>query len=341
MHTVGDVLKHISSQKYQLSPVLLTLNNYLQHLSHPDEPWTSSALECFFNDCLIYPHWMQNRGMLTEDVRNAGLGFEDTRWPDQTQVIDVENKADFADAVNAYLTFQYQKTGSKFRMIADSDKIIYAILLHNDQTLSVRQFDRKFVIRQGQLEPLRTDLEVHYNRDLELEQNLPQKIEVAPFVTCRFTPRKDVADATLVRGYIFQKFHEFRDQSIESYPRLFYTLKRIEQFFVRRESDPFYMRLTQELERGLHQLRIGEPVEPTAITELQVRAQNALEYVFQSDKLLPLLLRELESRMTNRAPAPTKRPLVQGQLSHLSFQEGPREAAWAIKKKTTESDLTS
>lgn len=350
MLKVGTVLKYISLQKYQLSPALLTFHNYLQHLWDEDEPWTSSILTHFFNDCLLYPHWIQNRVSLREDLQECleafqiqeqvDLGLSSLRWPDQLQVVEIEKNQDFSDLINSYLTFQYKKTGSRFRLVGDNDKMIYGVILHPDRSLSVRQFDRKFLIREGSLEPLRTDLEIHYTNELDLETELPQKIEVAPFVTCRFVHYGETTSANLVRGYIFQKFHEFRMAPLESYPRLFYTLKRIEQFFLRRESDPFYIRLTQELERGLHLLRVGEPVDAATLTDLQVRAQNALEYVFHGDKLLGLLLRDLDYQMANAAKM--KRPLV-GALSHLDFVESTVEAnpAWPIRKKTRESDLTS
>jgi hypothetical protein len=351
MLKVGTVLKYISSQKYQLSPGLVTFHNYLQHLWDEDEPWSPSLLSHFFDDCLVYPHWNQNKANLRESVQNAleqlqiqeriDLSLQAVRWPDQMQTVEVEKSVDFSDLVNSYLTFQYKQTGSRFRLVPESDKILYALVLHADRTLTVRQFDRKFLIRQGHLEPLRTDLEVHYTNELELETEIPQKIEVAPFVTCRFVHYGHATSANLVRGYVFQKFHEFRMTPLESYPRLFYTLRRMEQFFLRRESDPFYVRLTQELERTLNLLRLGEPLEPSSLTDLQVRAKSALEYVFHGDKLLGLLLRDLEYQMAKAVPA-KQRPAMTGALSHLDFVESSEApSTWPTKNKTTESDLTS
>ena len=350
MLKVETVLKYISSQKYQLSPALLTFHNYLQHLVEPQEPWNPAILTHFFNDCLLYPHWQQNRTGLKKDIMESllqvatleqqDLGLATIQWPDEMQIVEIETAQNFSDLVNSYLTFQYQKTGSKFRLVPDGEKMIYAVVLHNDRSLSVRQFDRKFTLRQGSLVPLRTDLEVHFNSDLDLETEIPQKIEIAPFVTCRFIHQGESTDATLVRGYIFQKFHEFKAASIESYPRLFYTLKRIEQFFLRQDSNPFYLNLTQTLERTLNLLRLGDFVDPTQLTELQVRAQNALEYVFDDDKLLSLLLRDFDYQMVNSVKQ--KRPNV-GQLSHLDFIEdkAPEARPWQPLKKTRESDLTN
>ncbi|MFN7729512.1 MAG: hypothetical protein ACK5P7_10190 [Bdellovibrio sp.] len=335
MQNVGSVLKYISSQKFQLSPGLLTFHNYLQHLHQEDESWSPSILTHFFNDCLQYPHWMQNRVSLTEDLQQCLqqyqlnnqvlLGLDHVRWPIETQVIEVENKRDFADLINSYLTFQYKKAGSKFRLVHESEKIIFAVVLHPDRSLTIRQFDRKFTLREGHLEPLRTDLEVHYDSELNLEPDLPYKLEVAPFVTCRFMVTGSLVSANLVRGYICQKFHEFKLAPIDSYPRLFYTLKRIEQTFLRRESDPFYVQLSQDLERTLNLLRHGETLDPAKVTDLQVRSQNALEYVFHGDKLLRLLLRDLENQMA--APRSTIRPTPQfGGLGHLDFVQDSREA---------------
>ncbi len=354
MQNVGAVLKYISSQKFQLSPGLLTFHNYLQHLCDESETWSPSILTHFFNDCLQYPHWVQNKNSLSQDIQEAleqhqiqsqtDLGLEHVRWPAHCQVIEVESKKDYLDLINSYLTFQYQKTGSKFRLLLENEKMIYAIILHNDGSLSVRQFDRKFTVREGHLEPLRTDLEIHYDNQLNLEPSLVQKIEVAPFVTCRFVgDAEGRVSATLVRGYICQKFHEFKAAPIESYPRLFYTLKRMEQTFLRRDSDPFYLQLTQELERTLNLLRLGEPLDATTITDLRVRSQNALEYVFHGDKLLRLLLRDLEHQMAQNAPS--RKASTFGALAHLDFvKEVPEEAPPKWKNqplRTLESDSTN
>ncbi len=350
MLKVGTVLEYISAQKYQLSPALMTLHNYLQHLYTEEDPWSSSVLTHFFHDCLVYPHWIQNKTLLRQEVEEIlgkfqeqeghDLGLNQISWPDQMQVVEVERNQDFTNLINSYLTFQYQKAGSKFRLVSESEKNLFAIVLHPDRTLTVRQFDRKFLIRGGHLEPLRTDLEVHYTSNLDIETELPHKIEVAPFVTCRFTLEEGAASANLVRGYVFQKFHAFRGHELESYPRLFYTLKRIEQFFLRRESDPFYLRLTQELERTLNLLRMGDPIDPSALTDLHIRGKSALEYVFNGDKLLGLLLRDLEYQMTNQPRI--GRPQARN-LAHLDFIENPLEisSTWPTKKKTRESDLIS
>lgn len=360
MQNIGSVLKYISSQKFQLSPGLLTFHNYLQHMCDETQKWDISVLNRFFNDCLVYPHWIQNRVSLTEDLKNClenfekqseeSLHLEATKWPTEIHVIEIENKKDFSDLINAYLRTQYQKVGSKYRLVFDSEKMIYAILLHPDQTLTVRQFDRRFTIREGFLEPLRTDLEIHYNTDLNIEEDMPHKIEVAPFVTCLFSSVGEFYSASLVRGYYCQKFHEFKLSPLDAYPRLFFALRRIEKYFIRQESNPYYLNLTQELERTLNLLRLSEPLKPSQVTELQVRVQNALDFVFHGDKLLRLLLRDLENQMAKpESLRPAKvgvAPAPLGQLAHLDFIPDAQEAksTWFNKnlsQKTTESDLTN
>lgn len=312
MQTAGELLNYISTQNHLSSTSLLTLNNYLHHLLPADSPLTVDLLNRFFRDCLVYPHWIQNRKELEDSTKEllrrfetehrSDLNLSDVKWPTEMQVIEIENRSDFLDLINAYLTFQYQKSGSRFRLISDSDKLVYALILHNDRSLTIRQFDRRMTILNGAIAPLRTDLEVQYRSDLDIEGDVEQKLEISPFVSCRFYKTRSLFSASLVRGYMFQKFHEFKDSRIESYPRLFYTLKKLERHFIRRETDPFYQQLTTELERTLHLIRLREPLDEQLIMNLQVRAQNALEYVYTDDKLLNLLIREL--KLGNQNPLP-------------------------------------
>src|SRR5690606_830541 len=79
------------------------------------------------------------------------------RFPQTQQLVEIEHVSDLMDVVTAYIkTLCGEK--DKFRVLPDQNKRVVVVLLREDRSLEVRTFDRKFVIRQGQMEPLRKDL---------------------------------------------------------------------------------------------------------------------------------------------------------------------------------------
>lgn len=303
MATVGDFLKFLSSPQNQMSPVALTYKNYFQYLFDPQEELEADALQSFFDSALTYPHWQQNKKDLTIESRallenffgdQGSLVLQALDWPDEQQVIEIEKSTTALEILSNYWTFRLKREGSQFRLLETNDKMFLTLILQPDQRLTVRQYDNRFVVRNGHLEPLRRDLMLVYTSDLELDPHVMHKFEMSPFTVARFYREIEGIHGNTTRGYIFQHLQNFHGQALEQFPRLFFALKRIEQHFIRRETDPYYMSLVESLERLLHWMRLGEPVAPQLLHESFLRAQTALEEVFHGDKMLTLLLRDLE-----------------------------------------------
>lgn len=316
MATVGEFLKFLSSPQNQLSPVALTYKNYFQYLFDPQEELEADALQSFFDSALTYPHWQQNRKDLTSEGRTLLESFFGTGgasliaaegasmldaldWPADQQVIEIENNQTALEILSNYWTFRLKREGAQFRLIEAKDRMFLTLILGTDGRLTIRQYDHRFVVRNGHLEPLRRDLMLVYNSELELDPTVMHKFEVSPFTVARFY--RDGTSAgpygihgNTTRGYIFQHLQNFHGQPLEQFPRLFFALKRIEQHFIRRDTDPYYISLVEGLERILHWMRLGEPVSPQLLHENFLRAQTAIEEVFTGDKMLTLLLRDLE-----------------------------------------------
>lgn len=330
MATVGEYLKFLSSPQNQLSPVALTHKNYFQYLFDPQEDLDVDALQSFFDSALTYPHWQQNKKDFTQESREllshfwgpqAETLFDAIDWPEHQQLVEIESPKIALEVLNAYWTFRLKGESAQFRLFEAPDKMFLALILHADQRLSVRQYDSRFLIRNGNLEPLRRDLVLVYDENLELSSEVMHKFEMSPFTVARFYREASGIHGNAVRGYVFQHLQNFHGQSLENFPRLFFALKRVEQLFVRRETDPYYIQLVENLERLLHWMRLGEPIAPHLLHENFLKAQTALEEVFHGDKMLTLLLRDLEHlNAREQLRNPEKRPAV---LPKVSEQEPP------------------
>jgi hypothetical protein len=313
MLNAGQILKTISQQSHkdtQNDSAMAAFVNWLSHNCDSHELITAELLNRFFQNCLEYPHWQKNKQTLGDELRyfleaiclhqNETFDSSEVVWPVEMQIIELERLPDWVDAINSYLTFQYLSR-EKFRLLHDEALgQLLAIVLKSNGEVSVRQFSRKFFIRNGALTPLREDYEVHYNSNFDLREEVSHKIETTPFTTARFQNLQGELFGSIARGYFFQKHVELNATPLSSAPRLFYTLKRLEQHFIKRESDPFYQNLIETTEHGIKMLRIGDEHALDKAPDWLSQAQNALEYVFIGDKLLSLLVRDLQYTMAGR-----------------------------------------
>lgn len=340
MQKVGAIIQQLSSQGFQLSPVRLTLSNYLTNLYSTEELFTADTVFSFLQDCMEYPHWQQHKSDLINELEKIlrDLGEAEIVEPGEIadyldrQILELTNDRDFAEVVQAFLTHRLKGEARQFRLFSDGSKKMVAVCLKTDSSIEVRQFDRKFTIRQGSLEPLRTDMGLHYDANLDFDSRRFHKIEVAPYVLGRFQVDGGLVRGKLVRGYIFQKFQDINSMPLESVPRLFLAVKRMEQFFIRRETDPFYQKLTNDLERMNHLAKIGEPLVPAEVMDLQLQVQNALEYVFTGDKLLTLLLKDMQNSLA--LAKGLKDEVASRHADELSGDSSRKENAWTTPTKT-------
>ena len=279
-----------------MSPAVMTFQNYLKNSFRPEEDFTVDSLQSFLNLTLEYPHWQQNSREMTTSLQSVLnlREFANVKWPQELQIFEIQSAADQVETALHFLKRTHKNT-DQVRVLFDSHQNrTVGLVLADNETLSIRTFGNKFVIRGGFLEPLRTDLTLKYDSNLELLQRVPQMIEVAPYTSARFVVDDALVFGSLIRGYIFQKSMEFKGQSLEKYPKLFFALKRVEQFFVRRESDPYYKEMIQNLESSILNIKMVASVNHQMALDALARAQSAFENVFVDDKLLPLLIRDLQ-----------------------------------------------
>lgn len=302
MLKVGQLIKFVAQLNPQNTPTRLSFYNFLNGFPHPDDELSSELIEMFFAYCMDYPHWASNKQQVGSEVQfllehfnsfyQQKFDLSSIRFPQTQQLIEIDHLADFVDTVTAYVkTLCGEK--DKFRVLPDQNKRVVVIVLREDRTLEVRSFDKKFVIRHGKLEPLRKDLVLYYTADLELSPDHAHKLEVAPYITGQFTILNDRVNGCLLRGYVFQKLQEFKNEPLQEQTRLLFPIKRLEQFFVDRRSDPYYQDLISQLERTTALVQQGDSEASNWSSIILNKAETALDNVFLGDKLMTLLVRDL------------------------------------------------
>ena len=199
-----------------------------------------------------------------------------------------------------------RKPDEKVRVIRDGEKRVLAVTLHADRGLTVTSFAPLLAIRDGELVPLHQQFTLKYTSDLQLSPTSIQQVEVGPHTSALFHSGVEGLRGVFVRGYTFQKFASLDGGGIHRYPLLFYPLKRIEQFFVDRRSDPVYLELTRSLEEALGLLGSGSSESEAFANAALERARLALEHIYPEDRLTRLFI-DLEKRV-RRTPTPEPTP---------------------------------
>ena len=318
MLKVHQLLKFVSDLNPQNTPARLAFYNFLKGFASADEDLTPHLIEQFFNYSLDYPHWAANKVQLGHEVQFLLENFNSfyqqkfdlrpIRFPQHTQLVEIEQTQDWTEILNTHLR-THCGPDDKFRLVSDQNKRMIAIVLKEDRSLEVRTFDRKFTIRDGMLEPLRADLCLYYNANLELDSSKTHKIEVAPYITAQFKVSNERVFGSLLRGYVFQKHLEMKGEPLKEQTRLLFPIKRLEQFFVDRRTDPYYQDIVTQLERTQALIAQGDHEALRWSSMILTQAETALENVFVGEKLLGLLVRDLRHSTQNYRPQPAEGPV--------------------------------
>lgn len=332
MLKVGQLLKFVSDLNPQNTPTRLCFYNFLRGIAHPEDSLTPELIETFFAYCMDYPHWASNKQQLGHEVQFLLENFNSfyqqkfdlsaIRFPQKMQLIELENFSDVVEALGAYLKTLCGEN-DKFRVLPDQNKRAIAIVLRENKSLEVRCFDKKFTIRNGVLEPLRKDLVVYYTDNLELSQQHTHKLEVAPYITAQFTMTGSRISGSLLRGYVFQKLQEMKNEPLEEQTRVLYPLKRLEQFFVDRKSDPYYQDIISQLERTCALVQQKDPTAMKWASVVLNKSETALDNVFLGDKLMTLLVKDLRHAIASN---PYKNISSSDSKSDISLPEHLDEA---------------
>jgi hypothetical protein len=306
MASVTALASHLLKLEPEKDAARLAFYHFLKNLCEPGEALTSSVLERFLRRSLANEHWVEQKLALFGETSACLQHFSHEHQeplplppftsPFDLQVIRAESFRTLERVVETWIS---QNTGptDQVRLIPDREERLIVCRLSSDRRLTVNIFDRQCVIRDGALEPLCDDHVIHYTSDLAVDPTRTSQIEIAPKTLARFRVDPSGVRGLAVRGYIFQRFLNFDGGDFHRHPALFYPLKRIEQFYVNRATDPMYVELTALLEKAVDLISQGHADGPRFAEAALERGRLAYEQVFIEDRLLRLLLENLERAM--------------------------------------------
>lgn len=231
--------------------------------------------------------------------------------PDRWQVVQIENPIDTLKILEKH----FAGASSKSRLMVAPGGNFVMLEMKPDQTLTVSQISSQMYINhKGDLEPLNPLVQLHYTPRLDLEFQKVHYVEVAPTIFARFMILGTGMTGNLIRGYTFQKAEEFKGGGVNQYAQVYYAIKRLEQLFVDRKSDPMYQELTKVLEKAVELVNMRHPESVTFAQAALERGESALENIFINDNMIRLLTQTLRSSLQNSRNAVPSRQSAQSEI---------------------------
>ena len=300
MASVQHFAKHLLYLKPDQNAARLALYHYFVNHCQPNQQIDENLIQQFIFRCLSFEHWQANKSELDQELRMAlksygeshglSFSFDELEMPNQVQVVSVEHP----EHMHEIISERVKASSNQFQIFRDRDGRFISVELIPDGGLIVSTLPSLARVRGNQLLPLIEDLKLIYDQNLQLSTGVSQHLEINPFLSAKFTMGPDGCRGRLVRGYTFQKAGSFEGGGLNRFPTLFYPVKRLEQFFINRKSDPMYIELVQVLEKAVELVRNQHPEAHKFAKAAYERGKLALEQIFPDDNLVRLLINSLE-----------------------------------------------
>ena len=305
MASVQHFAKHLLYLKPDQNAARLALYHYFVNHCHPNEEINENLIQNFVFRCLSFEHWQSKRRELDQELRAAlksyreshGITFDYSliRFPLECQIVEIER----SEFMKEIISERMKDSSNRYQIFNDREGRFILIELFADGGLTVKTLPALARIEGSQLLPLVEDLQLTYDSQLQLSTKHVQLIEINPFLSARFAMGSDGCRGRLIRGYTFQKAGAFDGGGLNRFPTLFYPVKRLEQFFINRKSDPMYIELVQVLEKAVDLIRNQHPEANKFAKAAYERGKLALEQIFPDDNLVRLLINSLEIAVKN------------------------------------------
>ena len=188
------------------------------------------------------------------------------------------------------------RSGDRLRILPDGKKCVISLILSSDGMLSVRSYLSYGLIYDGQIWPLSDGTHLKYSQEMDLLVDHLHILKKNQNDFYFIRKMKDAFSITSLSGITFTPNSFDQVKTLENHIQVYYHLKRLEQFFIDRSTDPYYKGLIHLLEAQIQHLSRNSNCVSESI-KVYEKVWNIFDRVFQDDKLLSLLLRQLSDKI--------------------------------------------
>lgn len=348
MATIHQFTQYLFAQNHQANAARFAWFNFCKNHCEGSALFDVNCVNRFISRSLSHPHWQANRAHLAVEINNSLETFlykkgtssdrqffqiENLIDVNTIQIVAIENANELNHTIKRFVSREFVKE-AQLKVVSDGKKQSFAIKSFADKSLQVQCFDNIMLIKNGELVPLNQDQYLFYDENLELSTRFVHHISIAPYTTVRFVVNNQSdsrLSGSLIKDHTFQKYDVFTAQLLKTLPRVFYPIKRIEQYFIDPKSEPYYIELQTTLERTLLLLKGNHPDGYNLGKNAIEKGKMAIESLYPSDKSLLSLVRDLES-ILNRMYGP--------KLEHIVNNTDSKRSLWENSNRQTKYDLT-
>ncbi len=283
----------------------LCLYHYLIHHCNPDTPLSPALFENFCRLSLVYDHWQKNSLALSQELQfilqhynetfMLDWSLKDFVFPDHWQVVAIKNSIE-----GIYIFEKWAQknlpAGTPVKVLYTREKEYLIIIQNPNEDVTVIHSSPLMLILKGELQPLTTSIKLEYNQNLELKSGVPQYLKVDNNTYARLHVQQKAVKGLIIRGYIFQN-QMVIEGKMNQFPQLYYPLKKVEQYYIDRKSDPDYQELVQVLEKANELFSLNHPEAREFGRAAHDRGESALENIFTNDNVIQVLVDQLKSQV--------------------------------------------
>ncbi len=302
----------------------MALYHFLLHSGPLKAPLQSQTISRFVEYALLHEHWQNHSSELQDELEVSLQRFSETYrvkfdrdkilWPKENQVVRLRD----AEQMELVLKNHHQEAEGKLKLFRTRSGDVAKVTYYDSGRLEVGVYPHLARIYRGQLYPLKADSLV-YDPTLGLELGTAQIVKSDTHSYAMFRLTDHGCEGAVLRGYTLQSALTLDGGDLGKYPALFYPVKRLEQFFIHRRSDPMYMELVQTLEKAIALIRDGHPQAQRYAVASYERGRMAFDEIFPDDKLLGIALNSLEALIGTRKPVspPSNARFAPDESKHL------------------------
>jgi hypothetical protein len=310
MASVGLLAQYLLKLDPQKNVGRTTFYHFLKNYCDVAEPLSADIISRFYRRALTFQYWQTNQQTLGQTVEQDFLAFHNetpvafdpkaVRHSHQMQLIELRYEQDIEPFLNSHL-MDHQRAGERVKVLRLEDFRWMALRLSSSGLLDVEVYGPWALISGSDLTPMEPLTKLSYSSHLDLMPHGMNWVETAPLTTARFQILENGVHGHTVRGYTLQKYEALQGGSLNQHAEIFFALKKIERHFVQTETDPFYQELIALLEKSYNMLASNHP-DCQRMAQLAVqKGHQALKSVFPHDKLLLLLVTNIEF-LLNKGP---------------------------------------
>ena len=306
MLAVKDLKKYFSEKSLKGQKEKQLFYNYLSGFCQPSQEVDSNLFQQFYKKALLLPFYQRNKlhslqAALKEEMQTVSrvMGMT-TSLQDKTivpdwQVLKIQNQQDLKDMVTHFLQKELSSE-DKLRVLAIDTNKVCSVLLKFDGRVKIKTFSSLALIQKGIVEPISPLSTLHYLPSLKLNPAYLHILELdnkESFMS--FTIQDQQIQGQIINGTGFHCIEQFKVNNIEEKESLFIALKKLENLFIKPESDPYYKKLVQSLHKYYRQILIQPNYQLLLEVGQQIaQAKKDLKNLYPNNQLLILLIANID-----------------------------------------------